>query len=410
MWDSAFILLFARYGSRAFDFQRTLDNLYCKQHPDGFISREIRESDGSDCFHRFDPSGTGPNVMPWTEWEHYQSFGDRKRLAAVFPVLAAFHQWMRAYRSWPGGGYWATGWACGMDNQPRIPKEYSQEWYHGKAVWADTTLQQLLSARQLKEMAKALGRREAADFAREERELSAFVKRRLWDRKKAFYFDELENGKLSGVKSIGAFWALLAGTVPKASLGRFVGHLENPREFKRPHRVPTLSADTPGYRADGGYWLGGVWPNTNYMVLRGLSQAGKDGLAHEIAMNHLGQVTALFEKTGTLWENQSPERTAPGKPAKPDFVGWAGLGPIAVLFEYAFGLRPEVPKKRLLWDLRLLEGHGVKGYPFAAKGVLDLACAPRRSPKERPRITAKSNVPLTLELRWEGGKELRKLG
>jgi hypothetical protein len=36
MWDSAFILLFARYGSRAFDFQRTLDNFYAKQHPDGY--------------------------------------------------------------------------------------------------------------------------------------------------------------------------------------------------------------------------------------------------------------------------------------------------------------------------------------------------------------------------------------
>ncbi len=38
MWDSAFILLFARYGSRAFDFQRTLDNFYAKQHPDGYTS------------------------------------------------------------------------------------------------------------------------------------------------------------------------------------------------------------------------------------------------------------------------------------------------------------------------------------------------------------------------------------
>lgn len=31
MWDSAFILMFARYGRRAHDFQRTLDNFYAKQ-------------------------------------------------------------------------------------------------------------------------------------------------------------------------------------------------------------------------------------------------------------------------------------------------------------------------------------------------------------------------------------------
>src|SRR5687768_968696 len=41
LWDSVFILMFGRYGSRVFDFQRTLDDFYCKQHPDGFICREI---------------------------------------------------------------------------------------------------------------------------------------------------------------------------------------------------------------------------------------------------------------------------------------------------------------------------------------------------------------------------------
>ena len=41
MWDSNFITLFARYGSRAYPFQKTLDNFYAKQHPDGFICREI---------------------------------------------------------------------------------------------------------------------------------------------------------------------------------------------------------------------------------------------------------------------------------------------------------------------------------------------------------------------------------
>ncbi|MES2202427.1 MAG: trehalase family glycosidase [candidate division FCPU426 bacterium] len=409
MWDSAFILLFARYGSRAFDFQKTLDNFYAKQLPDGFICRQIRESDGGDIFHRFDPSATGPNVMPWTEWEYFKTFGDKARLKKIFPALAAFHQWMKAYRSWPGGGYWATGWACGMDNQPRIPKRYNQEWYHGKAVWADTTLQQLFSARLLAQMAAVLGREEAREFKREEAELAAFVRAKLWDPKTAFYYDRLEDGKLSGVKSIGAFWAMLAGVLPASAKKRFVAHLENPREFKRPHRVPSLSFEQPEYKTHGGYWLGGVWPNTNYMVLRGLSGLNEDALAHEIAMNHHGHVTQMFEKTGTVFENYAPEYNGKGKPAKADFVGWSGLGPIAVLFEYVFGLRADVPSGRLVWDLRLLEGHGVKGYPFAAKGLLDLSVAPRASAKEKPQVKASANMRLKLEIRWEGGKELRQL-
>ena len=35
MWDSAFILMFGRYGKRAFNFQKTLDNMYARQHKDG---------------------------------------------------------------------------------------------------------------------------------------------------------------------------------------------------------------------------------------------------------------------------------------------------------------------------------------------------------------------------------------
>lgn len=42
MWDDAFITMFCRYGRNFFPFQKTLDNFYAKQHPDGFICREIR--------------------------------------------------------------------------------------------------------------------------------------------------------------------------------------------------------------------------------------------------------------------------------------------------------------------------------------------------------------------------------
>ena len=42
----------------------------------------------------------------------------------------------------------------------------------------------------------------------------------------------------------------------------FIAHLDNEAEFKRPHRVPTLSADHPLYEEYGGSWKGGVWAPT----------------------------------------------------------------------------------------------------------------------------------------------------
>jgi glycogen debranching enzyme len=409
LYDSSFIAMFGVYGRRAFDFQRTLDNFYAKQHPDGFICRQIRQSDGTDVFHRYDPSSTGPNILPWAEWEYYLAAGDTARLEKVFPVLVAYHRWLKAYRTWPDGTYWANGWSGAADNLPRIPgntdktKDY---FYHGHLVWTDNCLVQVFAARLLSAMARTLGReRDVEDLSEEAERLSALLNDQCWDDGTAFYHDRLPDGRLNGVKNIGGYWALLAGIVPEHRLERFVAHLADPRAFNRPHRVPSLSADHPAYNPGGDYWVGGVWPPTNYMVLKGLRWTGFESLALDIARSHLEQMIEVYKQTGTIWENYAPERSAPGRPAKPDFVGWGGLTPIAVLFEFIFGLQPEAAASRLTWDVRLLEEHGIERCPFGRDGLLDLKSGARSSPHEKPRISVKSNIPLRLIVRWSGGEE-----
>jgi glycogen debranching enzyme len=405
MWDSAFAMQFGMYGSRAFNFQGTLDNFYRKQHPDGFICREIDEADGLDVFERFDPSSTGPNVLPWAEWNYFVRFGDRERLGHVFPALLAYTQWCQTYRTWLDGSYWSTGWGCGMDNMPRMENGYNPWFSHGRMRWIDATMQAILSADVLCKMANVLGRPHSVEGIQAEAEkLRALVNETMWHEQSAFYYDRLSSGKLSTVKHIGAYWALLAGAVPADRLDPFIGHLDDPDEFNRPHRIPALAASSPAYSADGDYWNGGVWSPTNYMVLKGLRQNGYGGLAHLIARNHLENVVSVFEDTGTLWENYAPEKASPGSPAKPDFVGWTGLPAIAVLFEEVFGLQPDVPQNTLFWDVRLMDEHGVENYPFGAKGLLDLKCYARDSALERPIIEIRSNVPVTLRVHWAGGE------
>jgi glycogen debranching enzyme len=402
MWDSAFILMFGRYGARAFDFQATLENFYAKQHKDGYICREIREVNGEERFERHDPSSTGPNVLPWCEWEYFCNTGDRARLARVFPVLVAYTQWMRKFRTWPDGTHWSSGWGCGMDNQPRLPPGCKEEFDHGHMSWIDTTCQQVLADRILLRMATVLGRAsEIDDVAAEARDLTRFVNRRMWNGSLAFYTDRYRDGSLSTVKSIASFWALLAGMVPPKRLPSFLAHLENEKEFNRPHRVPSLSADHPAYHPDGDYWCGAVWAPTNYMVLRGLTQAGRHDLAHAIAVNHVQHVAAVHRQTGTLFENYAPESTK-GMFRK-EFVGWTGVPPITVLFEYVFGLRPDVPKRTLLWDVRLLDEHGVANYPYGADGCLNLHCEKRARAVDEPVIRATGNCPVRLRVVWSGG-------
>lgn len=405
MWDTSFMVLFGRYGHRAFNFQGSLDNFYHKQHSDGYICREISTLNGDEIFERFDPSSTGPNIMPWAEWEYFLNFNDIERLKKVFDPLLAYYHWFSTYRSWPDGSYFSTGWGCGMDNQPRVPQGYNKEFSHAFMSWIDTSLQEVFAAKILVSMATKLNRlNDVRDIQNEIESSTNYLQNKMWDSQTNFFYDRFRNGSLSNVKSIASYWALLAEVVPSNQLTNFISHLENPKEFARQHRVPTLSADQPGYSPDGNYWQGGVWAPTSYMVLRGLSKYRQDSLAYEIAINHLDNVVQVYNRTGTLWENYAPDMVK-GMYRK-DLVGWTGLVPISVLFEYIFGVRPNVPENVIVWDVRLLDEFGIKQYPYKHHGLIDLWCGKRKSKFDMPNIKIKSNVSFDLKLIWNGGSKL----
>ena len=338
------------------------------------------------------------------------------RLAKVFPPLMAYHEWLRLNHTWPDGTYWSSGWGCGMDNLPRQQPGYVIMFSHGHMVWNDACLQELMNCNILMEMARLLGREDEVAGLREERDnLEKVINEKLWDEETAFYYDLWKNGELNMVKHIGAYWALMAEAVPEERIDRFVAHLENEKEFKCPHRIPALSADHPWFGKDGGYWNGGIWAPTNYMVLGGLDKYGKFALSHEIARNHLENVVSVFKKTGTVFENYAPfpgeDGTArPGNPAKGDFVGWTGLVPIAVLLEHVIGLKPNAEKNTISWHINLLERHGVEKYPFGKNATLTLLCEERSSKEEEPQVTVQSTEPVRIEIIWDGGRRIIEAG
>ena len=255
-------------------------------------------------------------------------------------------------------------------------------------------------------MAKILGRENEPDVKALEEEsvfLRKFINEKLWCEKDAYYYDMYRDGSLNGMKTIGAYWALLAGIVPDERLDRFVAHLDNPDEFKRPNRVPSLSASDKNYSPVGDYWNGSVWAPTNYMVLKGLDKHGYNKLAYEIACDNLKNVTEVYEKTGTLWENYSPETADRGSCSRDKFVGWSGLFPISIMFEYVFGIRPAASKNTIVWHVNRTERHGIERYPFKGEAI-DLVCAERKTADERPVITVNSPKPVKIELHWGDGK------
>ena len=383
MWDCAFITMFCRYGKNFFPFQKTLDNFYAKQHPDGFICREIR-ADGSDCFGRYDPTSTGPNILPWSEWLYFTQFGDDNRLNKVFPVLAAYYKWLKLNHTWRNGTYWSSGWGTGMDNMPRVKEEYNTIYSNGHMIWLDACLQQIMVADQLLKMGFYLERwQEIEEFEDDIKKLTKYINENMWSEEDGFLYDQYEDNSLS---------TLIVGATVSADYG-----------------CPSLSASHPKYKANGRYWVGGVWPGANYMLISGLVNKGYRDLAWDIVTNHYKNVFEVYKKTGTFFEYYAPEGTEPGFMARKDFVGWTGLPPIAELIEYIFGIRADIQENHMTIDVHLTDGYGIDRYPLGENGDVSVKVAKRSSKNEKPKVTIKSNIPFKVTLIWDNGKEEKEI-
>lgn len=378
-WDICFITAFAVYGRDAFPVMPSLDNFYGKQREDGYIQRVYWETDGTLAqAPTADEPMVNPPLFAWIEWRYYTISGDSSRIRRVLPVLVDYYNWTAEHcRSDAGRGlFYTSPLGSGMDNTPRNGV--------GKAAWIDYSAQQALAASCIANLADVIRDKETSTlFDRRYDDIRSKINSLLWDPETKFYYDLREDGDLSPTKHVGAYWTLLSGVSDNERTSNLIGHLQNPAEFRRPNMVPTLAADQPEYDPKGHYWLGSVWAPTNYMVIRGLMRQGYRDLADSISLAYLGLLNNVYlnfkpepEKVAfeeryaddyhTLWECYSSEMDKPATRwdntfySRQDFVGWTGLGPIALLIENILGFDIQGNKNRIEWTIKRHDMHGIK--------------------------------------------------
>jgi len=431
LWDTSFMTMFCNYAHPWIPGICSLDNFYAKQYEDGEICREINRTTGKDfqawvnsedrpLFSRWGYAWAKglkqtnvvykgravptPNpkltldalnhpILAWAELESYRITADKARLHIVWEPLVRYYQALQKYLR-QGNGLYMTD-SASMDNATR------NIYLTSGGIGIDISSEMVLFARSLAEMGHILGRNEEAKkYQDDAEELSRLINTHMWDAERRFYFDLTLAGKKAPVKSIAAFWTLLAHVASTAQAEALVAELDNPRTFRTVHRVPTLAADEPGFDPEGGYWNGAVWAPTERMVVQGLENYGYKKLAREIALNHLHNVVEVFKETGTLWENYAPQSVSRGKPSKGDFVGWTGIAPIAFFIEYAIGIRANAITDTITWDVRSPKRVGVENLWFGGRTV-SLICEQAGANGKRT-IKAKSNRPFHLILNLNG--------
>ena len=287
-WDTCFMTMFCNVADPLVPGIGSLDNFYCKQYDDGEIPRELDRATGIRYVEWFNTQGkpfysrlgwkTGQSYVPveyrgrkppkqpsyatldaldhpifsWAEMEHYRVTADKERIALVYQPLKRYREALNTYLR-QGNGLYMTDWAS-MDNSTRNP------YLDRGGCGVDISSEMVMFDRDLAEMAELLGKKdEAARFRKASEEIAALINKLMWNPEKKFYFDLTVEGKRAPVKTVAGFWPLIAMVCDKEQAVALVAQLNNPKTFNRLHRVPTVSADEPGYEATGGYWRGAVW-------------------------------------------------------------------------------------------------------------------------------------------------------
>jgi glycogen debranching enzyme len=360
-------------------------------------------------------NAVNPPLFSWAEVESFQVTGDKSRFASVLPVLEKYVDWQNtdgdpdtynAHPDWLNHGrralgsvhrlYWNTGLGCGMDNTPR----------RGNG-WVEMSCQMVIQYNNLATMADELNLPDKARaFRRQAKEIGDRINKWCWNEEDGFYYDVDNDGHQFKVKTAGGFWPMLAGITSREQSDKLAAHLKNEQEFWRPFVFPTLAADEKDYRSDGCYWLGGVWAPTNFVIIKGLEKCGYEDFATEATDKYLTAMAAVFQQTGTVWENYAPEKPLrPGNPARPDFVGWTGDGPIALLIENILGFRCDGVRHRLGWILTRTDRHGIEKLPLGTATVS--AVCPARSTAQAPaHLSLQSDQPFELDVMKNGKKSI----
>ena len=408
-WDSCFMTLYARYSNGLLPGMNNLDNLYRLQRDDGYISMAYDMNTNEEAYGE----RVNPPLYAWVEWEYFLATGDDARFAHILPILVKFFDWMKANRRRESCDlYWfEDSGSSGMDNSPR--SGYIAAHLDGSDIChIDLACQQALTAKYLAEISGHLGKAELADrFRVEHRDLAQLINERHWCDRTGFYYDLFARAarehRMNFVnhKTAASFWPILSDVADGEQVDCLIEHLLDPDEFWTLHPVPTLSRDDPNYDPTGGYWLGGVWAPTNYMIVKGLERKNRYGLARQVAVKHLEAMVAVAqdENFGSIWEAYAPEYYLPstektyGQIARPNFVGWSGLGPIAMLIEQILGFRLNAVQNQVTWNISTPGQHGVENLLFNGK-TLSLTCDGYHADGEKTSIAVTTTGTLTLAI------------
>jgi neutral trehalase len=371
--DAVYSSFFLVYSNRIFHASPTLDIFYERQEPSGAIRGAYSMETGKAEESENNPEGMAMPLFAWAEYNLYHKSANKKRVKDMLPILDKWINWIDTVFKRGNGLYQAPLAATSLPSLLRRQAVYPVDFNAAMAI----------NALYMSALADIMNEREMSFiYKRKYFSLKTRINSQMWDNESGFYYDLDEDENQIRVKTLAGYWPLLAEIPNDDKAERAIAKLLDPEVFGSPHPFPCIGINEPGFNENGGGWNGSVFPQLNFMVIKGLEKYQRWDIARESAIRHiyflLDSMPAETSKRNRaqLWEAYKPMSEGHAEPPasgsaeahfclsphfpRPQYLNYAALSTINMSIENVIGLEISLPKKTVKWTIPNLEVMGIE--------------------------------------------------
>jgi putative isomerase len=291
---------------------------------------DFQEKNGfiPDCIYRdtsIEPNNyrnTKAPLSAWAIWKIYEQTKDVDFLKEFYPKLTLYHNWWYIDRDHDKDGICEYGstdgtliaakWESGMDNAVRF--DNSQILKNRETAYSlnqeSVDLNSYLYAEKiyLNNIAQVLNIVEdSKKWSTESVALKAKIQNQFWDANSGWFYDTSIDGK-SFVKDMGCegyipLWAEVATVEQAKSIKE---NMMNPVIFNTFIPLPTLAANHPKFKPEGGYWRGPIWLDQSQFAINGLEKYKFTKEAIQLSHKLMHNAEGVTTKGEAIRENYQP--------------------------------------------------------------------------------------------------------
>ena len=235
-FESIFSSFFLVYSNRNFDVCKNIDYFYARQEENGAIRCKYDVTTDQPVIDKANPDGLGLPLFAWAEFNLYHKSANKRRIKEIIPYLQKYMTWLDTSFKQENGLYAVPAAVSTMVNAPREKVVYPVDFNACMAINASymSALGDILNDKDL-----------SFQYKRMYFSIKTRINSLMWDNDTGFYYDLDANQNRLPVKTIAAYWTMLA-EIPNADKADcLVAHLNDPKSFGTEHPFPCLSAERP---------------------------------------------------------------------------------------------------------------------------------------------------------------------